>query len=429
MALLQECPRCKARLGLERWIEFEEDGVRKRKRERVNSCKCGFKLAKAAGKIYWVEFYLNGRRKRERTGPSKTAAEQKLREDLKARAEERYIDKDPAVRITLGELCQWYLKLPEVRSKDSYVRDQNFIQHLKRLLGENTKIKNLTPGRLESYQQQRLQEKSSRRLQERSLGVEEANPSTETGDGEEVPKPEKANTSPAEVNRETACLKAILNRAVRHGKLQHNPLTNLKRLPENNIRMRILTPDEFERLVQACPYYLRPVVLTAYYMGLRKAEILKLTWSKVDLKKDFIRLPPGMTKTDQARVTPIHPIVKTVLEGLPRGLHTDRVFLINGVPFDDVKKSFRSACNKAGISDFTFHDLRHCALNNLRLAGNDYFKIMAISGHRTMSCFKRYNLVTEQELTKIKWSSTGVIAGSIDTYMDTNEKGATIDNP
>jgi integrase len=321
------------------------------------------------------------------------------------------------------------LNLPEVKSKDSYSRDQDFINHLKRIQGENAKIKNLTPGRLESYQQQRLQEKSPRRFQEGIPEIGKAHRQPETGNGGEASKPEKANTSPAEVNRETACLKSILNRAVRHGKLQHNPLSNLKRLPENNIRMRILTQNEYEELVQACPDHLKPLVLMAYHMGLRKAEILGLTWPEVDLRKGFIRLPPERTKTDQARVIPIHPVVKAALEALPRGLHTDRVFLMNGVPFNEFKKSFRSACNKAGISAFGFHDLRHCALNNLRLAGNDYFRIMAISGHRTMSSFKRYHLVTEEELTRIKWSSTGGIPGSMDTYMDTKEKGATASMP
>jgi integrase len=64
-----------------------------------------------------------------------------------------------------------------------------------------------------------------------------------------------------------------------------------------------------------------------------------------------------------------------------------------------------TACRRAGIKDFTFHDLRHCAINNLRRAGNDFFQIMAMSGHRTMSVFKRYNLADEDELSKIKWPS------------------------
>ena len=57
---------------------------------------------------------------------------------------------------------------------------------------------------------------------------------------------------PATVNRELACMKTMLNRAVRHGKLDINPISNVKKLPENNIRMRVLALEEFERLLDAC---------------------------------------------------------------------------------------------------------------------------------------------------------------------------------
>ncbi|MGO9116389.1 MAG: hypothetical protein ACLQPD_02135 [Desulfomonilaceae bacterium] len=73
----------------------------------------------------------------------------------------------------------------------------------------------------------------------------------------------------------------------------------------------------------------------------------------------------------------------------------------------------------------TFHDLRHCAINNLRLAGNDYFKIMAIAVQKTMNVFKRYNLVTEEELRSIVWQDQAGGSAPIDTYMDTKRKMAT----
>lgn len=143
MALLQECPQCKKRFGLKREV-----------------CACGFKMKKASGKAYWIEFYEFGRRKRERIGPNKEAAQQRLREMLKLRTEERYIDKDPSVRLSLGDLCQWYVELPEVKAKDSYRRDKDMIGHLKRVLGEGTKIKDITAGKVESYQQMILTEES-----------------------------------------------------------------------------------------------------------------------------------------------------------------------------------------------------------------------------------------------------------------------------
>ena len=77
---------------------------------------------------------------------------------------------------------------------------------------------------------------------------------------------------------------------------------------------------------------------------------------------------------------------------------------------------------KAGLVDFNFHDLRHCAINNLRLAGNDHFLIKQASGHKTDVAFQRYNLVTEDEMKGMKWytEKAGKI-GRIDTYMDTME--------
>ncbi len=344
MALLIECPKCKKRNSL-----------------KTTTCGCGMNIKKAAGKTYWIEYYFNSKRKRERIGPSKAAAEQRLRDVLKARAEERYINKDKAAQTTLGELCQWYLNLPEVKAKKSYRRDGEFIRHLLRIFGEKIKIKYLTAGKVETYQNRRLSEPS--------------------------PRFPGKTIRPATINKEVTCLKTILNRAVRHDKLEFNPVKEVKKLPENNVRMRIISKEE------------------------------------VDLKKGFIRLAAERTKTSVGRSIPLHPQVKSMLEDLPRGLKTNRVFLRKGTPFSEIKTAFRSACNRADIKDFTFHDLRHCALNNLRLAGNDYFRIMAISGHKTMSVFKRYNLVTEEELSKVKWADENKNSGCIDTYMDTKEKG------
>ena len=69
------------------------------------------------------------------------------------------------------------------------------------------------------------------------------------------------------------------------------------------------------------------------------------------------------------------------------------------------------------------HDLRHCAINNLRLAGNDHFVIKQASGHKTDSAFQRYNHVTEEEIKGVKWlEEKAEDPGTMDTYMDTCEQ-------
>ena len=65
-------------------------------------------------------------------------------------------------------------------------------------------------------------------------------------------------------------------------------------------------------------------------------------------------------------------------------IQVGRVIILEGKPLSEVKRSFNTACKKAGIEDFTFHDLRHTCINNWRLQGHDFFRIMAASGHKTM---------------------------------------------
>lgn len=142
-------------------------------------------------------------------------------------------------------------------------------------------------------------------------------------------------------------------------------------------------------------------------MGMRKSEILKLTWDEVDMKRGFIRLGGVRTKNKEGRIVTIHPDVKDALLKLPSRRNnpwTGRVFLDHRqMPFNDCKDAYKSAVKKVGLGDFTFHDLRHCAVNNLRLANNDRLTIRKMTGHKTNSTFERYTLVSEEEVKQIKW--------------------------
>ena len=95
---------------------------------------------------------------------------------------------------------------------------------------------------------------------------------------------------------------------------------------------------------------------------------------------------------------PLNQELMEMFKAMPRGLPGCRCLPTKGKSWRRCKRSFATACKKAGIEDFTFHDLRHTAINNWRLQGHDYFRIMAASGHKTMSVFKRYNTVSKEEL-------------------------------
>jgi integrase len=375
-----------------------EGGIEIRCHERnpigSKTCRhCGRSLKRGGGMVYWIEWRDHGRKKRKRIGPSKEAAELCLGEIRRALVEERYIDRDKGARMSLGELVSWYLTLPEVEAKKSWRRDVTLLRSVTRLLGEKTLIKDLNKGMMDGYVTERLKEDSPARKGER--------------------------IRPATVNKERMAINAALNRGVAHSKLDVNPLAGkMKKLNEDNIRERVLTGEEFERLLACLSSPLREMALVAFYICMRQGEILELTWDKVDLERNFIRLAGTDTKNGSKRRIPIHPRVREMLINLPRGLHTNRVFLSKGKPVNNYAGNYQlqwsRAVQEGELGDFTFQDLRHCAINNLRLSGNDHFTIMAISGQKTTSVFQRYNVVTEEELQGVKWKtdeSSGVHIG------------------
>ncbi len=61
-----------------------------------------------------------------------------------------------------------------------------------------------------------------------------------------------------------------------------------------------------------------------------------------------------------------------------------------GKRYKDVKCSFGSACRRAGIKDFRFHDLRHCFASHLVMAGIDITTVKELLGHKTLTMTLRY---------------------------------------
>jgi integrase len=165
-----------------------------------------------------------------------------------------------------------------------------------------------------------------------------------------------------------ACLRHLLNLAEAEGLIDSLPFKGLKALKENNFRDRILSPEEYERLLSHCPPHTARVIKMAYHTAMRQGEILNLTWDRIDLKAGVVRLRAEDTKTNEGRTIPLHREVLEMPREIPRSIN-GRVFTLEGVPLGEIKRSFTTACRLAGVEDFTFHDLRHTCINNWRLQG------------------------------------------------------------
>ncbi len=64
----------------------------------------------------------------------------------------------------------------------------------------------------------------------------------------------------------------------------------------------------------------------------------------------------------------------------------------------EVRHSFESACKKAKLSDFRFHDLRHSAASFMAMSGVDLMAIKQILGHKTIQMTLRYSHLTQGHL-------------------------------
>ena len=141
-----------------------------------------------------------------------------------------------------------------------------------------------------------------------------------------------------------------------------------------------------------------------YHVGVRIGELRKVEWSQMDLNAGEI--PPGeksRRKGKKPRTIPIYGDMRPWLE--MQKAERDRkwpdcrwVFHYLSKPIGSHLKGFVDACEAAGVPALRFHDLRRSAIRNMERAGMPRKLAMEISGHRTESVYRRYDIVSAQDM-------------------------------
>jgi len=272
--------------------------------------------------------------------------------------------------MTFVELWMKYQPVSE-RDNDSWKTERSRAEHLVRHLGM-ADVRQLSLADVDAYRAKRLKERTHR----------------------------GTTPSPATLDREVELLKRVVNYAVACRLLGSNPLLGVKLLGRPNVRRSVVDPQTFERLLDAARPHLRPLLVAAYDTGCRLGELLDLTWDRVDLEEGCVRLAPQDTKTEQARTVYLTERAKAVLVALAGEGHPRYVFASprTGGRLVDVRRAFRTAAAAIGRPELWFHDLRRSFVTRARRQGIPESVVMRMSGHRTASVFKRYNIVDDSDV-------------------------------
>jgi len=192
-----------------------------------------------------------------------------------------------------------------------------------------------------------------------------------------------------------------------------NPVDGVNKITKiRNERTRFLGDDERAALLAACKAsentHLYPVVVFALSTGARKGEVLDLTFNDLDLKRGSAILRD--TKNGETRAVPIvkslHGLlkdhlgkVKALYEELEEAPPQRWVFpRSDGQAPIDIRTAWEAAREKAKISDFRFHDLRHSTASYLAMNGASLVEIAEVLGHKTLQMVKRYAPLSESHV-------------------------------
>jgi integrase len=156
-----------------------------------------------------------------------------------------------------------------------------------------------------------------------------------------------------------------------------NPFRALKIQGGEGIsRERVLRPGEMERLEKACEKcrgnnksYVPLAIYLAFETGMRLQEIFNLTWQDIDLDSRRIEIRKSKTdwksrKKGRTIVMSVRAMAQFMIEfmaitkvgtgSFPNP--NDRIFPMSK---DAFKQAWGDVLDRAGITDLTFHDLRH----------------------------------------------------------------------
>lgn len=200
----------------------------------------------------------------------------------------------------------------------------------------------------------------------------------------------RGQMKPATVNRKLAFLRTVVNAAARDWQWI-DTAPRFKLLPGETERRRFLEPHEVLRLVAALPSPFADMALFAVSTGLRQANVFGLRWNQVNLTRRMLSFPDMVMKNGLPFSCALN---ETAAEVIRKWVGRDEEFVFvldSGKPAKELSsKVWKSALEKAGLTNVRWHDLRHTWASLLRQAGIELSDLQEMGGWQSGVMVQRY---------------------------------------
>jgi len=199
-------------------------------------------------------------------------------------------------------------------------------------------------------------------------------------------------------NRYVAAFSLIYSVAGPDGtkKLTLKPWGRITRRQEDNSRVRFLSQEEeaaiSKELRERYPNYLNVFIL-ALHTGARTSEVLRGQVGDYNSQTGMIKIHQTKdSRKPKVRFVPMTPMAVAAYNALAAGkenaapLCTNR----NGEPLYEMRYWFLRALEASGVTDFTFHDVRHTAASRWVMSGVPLAAVAKYLGHSGAGMVMRY---------------------------------------
>lgn len=341
--------------------------------------------------VWWVDFYVCGKRKREKVGLSHKLAEEVLHKRKLEIAEDRFFPERQTKNTSFRSITEQYWKL-----HGQHLRSASWQYMLKEVTDRfgNKSAEDISVADIQAFYNEL-----------------------------------RARASTSTANRHLTLLKSVFNRAIAWELFRGaNPAAKITKAKEPPNRLRYLSQIELQRLLGLSDAKIYPILACALLTGMRRGEIMNLTWANVDLNQGLIYIT--QSKSGKPREIPIAAKLHNVLVNMKPMEPIDKVF---NVPDITLRRHFEQLLKAAGISGFRFHDLRHTFASHFIMKTGNLPALQKILGHASPMMTQRYaHLSTGYLQAEMRAFNTCIPITQetatkivpMDTYMDTKDSGA-----